>query len=439
MRGGLWRRILAPAVAGVLAAGCSFEGLNSLSLPGTVGTGPDAHVYHVELENVGTLESNSPVLLNDVVVGAVGRMRIDGWHARVDVSVRPDVVVPANAVATVGQTSLLGSMHLALDPPAGARPEGVLPPGSTIRLDASSTYPSTEQTLASLSALINGGGLGQIGEVLGNAEAALRGRGDQVRDVLTRLNDIAGVLESQQADVVESLEQLGRLSGDLAAQQDSLTRALQAVPPALEVLIRQRPRITTALQKLGELSRTATGLIHDTHTELVTNLQNLEPVLRALADVGPELDRVLAYLPTYPLSQDIIDRGVRGDYMNLFAVIDLTVPRLKRSALLGTRFGQPRTPLIPAPGDPWHLAYTYDPLGVPVVPVPDPMADPTGSDDEPAAQPAVPDEAVAATDTGIPAYDGAILPVQPPIFSMSAAGPSAPLFAGPYPHDRGGG
>ena len=37
--------------------GCSFQGLNSLPLPGAVGRGPDAVTYHVEVPNVATLES----------------------------------------------------------------------------------------------------------------------------------------------------------------------------------------------------------------------------------------------------------------------------------------------------------------------------------------------------------------------------------------------
>ena len=101
------------------ATGCAFHGLNSLPLPGAVGRGPGADIYHVEIANVGTLESNSPVMIDDVVVGSVGTMTVQGWHADVEISVKRDVVVPANAVATVGQTSLLGSMHLELNPPLG--------------------------------------------------------------------------------------------------------------------------------------------------------------------------------------------------------------------------------------------------------------------------------------------------------------------------------
>ena len=94
----------------------------------------------------------------------------------------------------------------------------------------------------------------------------------------------------------------------------------------------------------------------------MTNLKNLEPTIKALADVGPDLaQRVGLRCRTFPYTQSLIDRAVRGDYMNLFVVIDLTIPRLKRTLFLGTRWGEEDAKLVPAPGDPWYLNYTYDP------------------------------------------------------------------------------
>ena len=87
-------------------SGCAFQGVNSLPLPGAVGRGPDAVTYHVEIPNVATLESNSPVMIDNVIVGSVGEMNVQDWHASVDISVKPDVVVPANAVATVGPVAI---------------------------------------------------------------------------------------------------------------------------------------------------------------------------------------------------------------------------------------------------------------------------------------------------------------------------------------------
>ncbi len=349
----------------ITATGCAFQGVNSLPLPGAVGRGSDGVVYHVELANIGTLESNSPVMIDDVVVGSVGKMTLHGWHVDLEVSVQPDVSVPANAVATVGQTSLLGSMHVALDPPPGESPRGRMKPGATIGLNDTSTYPSTEQTLSSLAAVVNGGGLGQIGDIIANFNAALSGRQDAVRDLIARLDTFVGTLYQQRDNIVATIEELNRFSAKLAGQQQLLTRALNKIPPALEVLLEERPRLTTALKDLGRFSDTVSGLIDDTQADLVTNLQNLEPTLRALADVGPEIDTALAWLPTFPLTQNIIDRGVRGDYVNLFVTVDLTNARIKRGLLLGTRLGQDRASLVPAPGDPGYDAYyTKFPLGV---------------------------------------------------------------------------
>ncbi len=68
-----------------------------------------------------------------------------------------------------------------------------------------------------------------------------------------------------------------------------IDRALKDIPPALDVLIKERPNLTAALQKLGTFSDTATQLVNDAGDDLVTDLKNLEPALKALADVGPDL------------------------------------------------------------------------------------------------------------------------------------------------------
>ena len=393
-----------------------------MPLPGAVGRGPDAVTYHVEVPNVATLESNSPVMIDDVVVGSVGKMTVEGWHANVEISVKPDVAVPENAVATVGQTSLLGSMHLALDPPVGEKPTGRLQPGATLGLNQSSTYPTTEQTLSSLSAVVNAGGLGQIGDIIHNFNAALSGREPEVRELLTRLDTFVGVLDQQRDNIVASIQQLDRVASTFAGQHDVIDRALKDIPPALDVLIKERPQLTTALEKLGTFSDTATGLVNDTKADLVTNLKNLEPALRSLADIGPEIDKVLAFATAFPYGPAFADRITKGDYINLDAVFDITYPRLKRTLLLGTRWGDENAKLIPAPGDPWYLNYSYSPLSIGVAP---PPAD------------AVP-PAPAAPGAPTP-MNGPILPVLPqpsvPLAGPAPAVQSSQIFAGPYGAD----
>ncbi|WP_101946455.1 MCE family protein [Mycobacterium sp. 3519A] len=411
----------AACCAAATMTGCSFQGLNSLPLPGAVGRGADAVTYHVELPNVATLESNSPVMINDVVVGSVGKMTVQGWHADVEISLKPDVVVPANAVATVGQTSLLGSMHLALNPPLGEAPEGRLQPGATIGLNKSSTYPTTEQTLSSLSAVVNGGGLGQIGDIIHNFSEAMSGREPQIRELLTRLDNFIGVLDAQRDNIIASIQQLNRVATTFAGQRDVIDAALKKIPPAIDVLIKERPNLTAALERLGTFSDTATRLVNDAGDDLVADLKNLEPVVKALADIGPEINKGLVFGSAFPYGPAFADRIVQGDYINLWAVFDLTYPRLKRTMFLGTRWGDQDAHLIPAPGDPWYLNYSYNPLSLGVSPPPTEALPPA-----PAAAPGGP----------MPPVSEPLLPVSPPPALPNAAPSpaitSSQFFAGPF-------
>ena len=405
--------------------GCAFHGLNSLPLPGAVGRGPDADTYHVELANVITMESNSPVMIDDVVVGSVGPMTVKDWHADVQISVKHDLVIPANVEASIGQTSLLGSMHLELNPPLGQPGVGRLRPGATIPLSRSSTYPSTEQTLSSLSLIINGGGLSQIGEIIHNFSAALAGRGGAVRDLINRFDTFVGTLDQQRDNIVASIQALDQLGGTFAAQHDVITQALRKLPPALDVLIKERPRLTAALDGLRKFSNTATGLINDTQADLVRNLKNLEPTVKGLAEVGPEIDTALAALSVFPFTQNFVDRAVRGDYFNLHVILDLTIPKLKSGLFLGTHWGQLGEQLIPAPGDPPYLQYTRDPLHGGFGPPPGPP--PPGPPASPAGVP--PAGPQAPPPPGPPAPG----PAQPNLqFSAPLPGPAA-VPPGPVP------
>ncbi|KUI08042.1 mammalian cell entry protein [Mycolicibacterium acapulense] len=415
------RLTIAGACAALTLTGCSFQGLNSLPLPGAVGRGHDSVTYQVEVANVATLESNSPVLINDVVVGSVGAMTVEDWHANVQISVKPDVEVPANAVATVGQTSLLGSMHLALNPPLGEEPRGRLQPGATIPLADSSTYPSTERTLSALSTIANGGGLGQIGDIISNFNVALNGREPQIRELLTRLDNFVGVLDRQRDNIIASIQQLNRVAGTFASQRDVLDRALKEIPPALDVLIRERPRLTTALQKLGQFSDTADQLVDDAGDDLVKDIENLGPVFGALADIGPDLNLALLWATAFPYGPTFADRITRGDYINLFASFDLTYPRLKKTLLLGTRWGDENAKLIPAPGDPYYMNYSYSPMALGVAPPPQGLPPAPGTPPGPA----------------LPPVSEPLLPVAPPPpaapwLPQTQAITSSQIFAGPY-------
>lgn len=333
------RRLIAAvaiAAAAATVTGCEWGGLNSIPMPGTAGRGDDAWQVQIRMPNVTTLTQNSPVRVDDVTVGSIAKIEVEDWHALVTVSLDGGVELPANATARIGQTSLLGSQHLELAPPVDEPAAGTLEPGDVIPLDRAGAYPTTEQTLSSLSVVLNGGGLAQINDITTELNAALVGREDSVRDLLPRLDELVATLDTQRDDIVGALEGMDRLARTVNDQNDTLVRALEELPPAFEVLADQRGNLTAAMTSLGEMSTVASRLIENSGDDLKTNLQALAPTLRALADSGSALTEVLGVLLTYPFPQAGIDQIIRGDYANLAMTIDLTLDRLDLNFLTGT-------------------------------------------------------------------------------------------------------
>jgi phospholipid/cholesterol/gamma-HCH transport system substrate-binding protein len=320
----------------LLTSGCGWQGLNSLPLPGTEGEGPGSYSVTIEMPDVSTIDRNSRVLASDVTVGRVADIALDDGHAVVTVHIDQGVELPENAVAAVGQTSLLGSTHIELSPPTAESPTGRLADGDVIPLDRAGAYPTTEQTLSSLSLVLNGGGLPQLGGIVDELDAALGGRPESVRALLDRLNTLLGGLVEQQADIERSIDNLDRFTADVAAQNQVLADAVTTLGPALEVLSDRRQDLTTALVSLGTLGSTAKEIVDDTGGDLVAELEELRPVLTSLADSGTSLTDSFRYLLTYPFPIDTYQNAVRGDYANGDVTLDLRLDTLDNALFLGT-------------------------------------------------------------------------------------------------------
>ncbi|KXW79013.1 mammalian cell entry protein [Mycolicibacterium phlei DSM 43071] len=327
--------LLAVAVA---VSGCGWRGPNSLPLPGTEGKGPGSFEIKAQLPQVTNLERNSRVRVGDVTVGHVSDIELQGWHALVTMRLNGDVDLPANATATVGQTSLLGSLHVELAPPKDIPPEGKLRDGSVIPLKDGGTYPTTEQTLSAVSMLLNGGGLGQIQDITEAFSTAFNGRSQDLRSLIDQLDVFIARADEQKDDIIAATESLNTLAGEFAEQKPVVDEALRTIPDALTVLKDKRDQLIEAYDRVGDFSAVTVETVDAIKADLVKELKDIAPVFKALADAGPAMTRSLSFFSVYPWAKETIPNWVRGDYVNLTAVIDLTLSRLDATLLTGTRF-----------------------------------------------------------------------------------------------------
>ncbi|HEY0499873.1 MAG TPA: MCE family protein [Kutzneria sp.] len=276
-----------------------------------------------EFADVANLVPDAEVKVDDVTVGRVSDVRLDGWHARLTLELDDGVRLPANATAKIGQKSLLGAEYVELDRPADA--QGALRQGDLIPLTRTGRYPETEELLAGLSLWLNGGGLQNLRAIYTEVDKTLGGREQTTRDLLDRLRTFTTSIDGQKDAIVKTIDALDNLGRPLAAQRDQLAEAIDHVTPGITLLNQQRTNLTAALTALTSFSTAATKVIDHTQDDLHADLDGLKPILANLVAAGDALPKSFDVAGTLLFPLSTFRNSFRGDFVNVYATVDLSL------------------------------------------------------------------------------------------------------------------
>ena len=342
--------LVAAGLAVTLASGCGVmtSGLRGVNLPGGADLGDAPYGVTVEFADVVDLVPQSLVKVADVSVGSVRSVTLDPktWHALVTVDINGDVKLPANAVARVRTTSLLGEKFVQLGAPdTGAA--GTLADGATIPIDRSGRAVEVEEVFGSLSLLLNGGGVGDIKTIATELNKALKGNEPEIRSLLTNLDTLVKALDSRKGDITRAIDGLNRLASTLNDGRPKIENALDNLAPGIKELSSQREQLVDMLQSLDRLSGVATDVIDRSRDDLLADLKALTPTLQKLAESGQDLPKSLEVLASPPFTDAATD-GFAGDFSNLYASVDLDLGDLLTNILNGLP-ALPGLDKLPAP------------------------------------------------------------------------------------------
>jgi phospholipid/cholesterol/gamma-HCH transport system substrate-binding protein len=268
-----------------------------------------------------------------VPVGRVTKISLGSkWTALVTVQVNGDVKLPANAIASIQQSSLLGEKYVQLAKPTDEQAEGQLKDGSLIPISRTGRSVEVEELLGALSLVLNGGGLAQLQTINHELGLAMQGRESDLRDTLTQLETFVGGLDSQKAEINRALDSVNALAATLAGRTATIDKALDTIGPGLDVLNQQHDLLVSMLQSLARLGDVGTRIINQSGADTVADLQLLQPILSQLAAAGPNLANSLDLLLTYPFPAASLDAlnyrkdantGGTGLFTNMTATLNL--------------------------------------------------------------------------------------------------------------------
>lgn len=331
-------------------SGCGFAGMQDLPLPGGPEVGENPLVVTAEFTDVLSLARDATVKYDDVTIGKVSEVGRNGWNARITLRLRNDLDLPANVTARIAQTSLLGEKYVELEAPAART--GRLATGANIPLTSTSRGREVEEVLGALSLLLNGGGIAQLKTISSELSTAL-GDTRATKTFLRQLNTFVGTLDRNRSTIIATLANVDRLAAQIADDRQTVAAALETITPAVRTLAGQRQQLVAMLGHLARFSQETTTLVRRSGRDLVADLKALEPVLTQLAAAGDNLPKVLETVLSFPFPDEVLN-AVKGDYVNLDVLVDLTPLTLLGNILgddeaLGNLLGPKTQPALPVP------------------------------------------------------------------------------------------
>jgi phospholipid/cholesterol/gamma-HCH transport system substrate-binding protein len=323
-RARLWRVLVVLLAGAMLLSSCKFDGAYDLPLPGQPVSADDAIKVTAEFDDILNIVPKSPVMVDDVTVGEVTDVERVGWHAKITMLVRKDVVLPDNAIAEIRQVSLLGEKYVALEPPPDGASQGRLGNGDNISLAATGRNPEVEEVLGALSFLLSGGGVAQLGTITQELNKAMDGRQENLRHLLSTLTDVVGTLDDQKSDIIRAMESVSNLTATLNREKQTVTGALDVAGPAIKVLADQHDELIAMLSALDRLGVVGTRVIRASKDNLLKSLAHLKPVLSRLRAAGDKLAPGLNLIISFPFPKEASEI-VRGDYANTSIRADINL------------------------------------------------------------------------------------------------------------------
>ena len=315
--------------ASLTLSACDFD-VYSLPLPGGPDTGDDPITVTAQFADVLDLVPKSTVKVNDVTVGKITDVDLDGYTALVTMELQNDVDLPDDAVARLRQTSLLGEKFVELDAPADGGNAERLGDGDLIQLEQTGRNPEVEEVLGALSLVLNGGGVAQLKTIASELNNALEGREDSARSVLQQLDVFTETLDDNKADIVDAIERLNQLAISVRQQQGTIDDALDELPSALRSLDAQREDLVTMLESLNELGDVGVRVIEQSKDTTIETIRQLQPVLTELANSGDAFVKAFNVALTYPFVDEVVGRDPQvarnlhmGDFTNLSVELEV--------------------------------------------------------------------------------------------------------------------
>ncbi|GGO80705.1 MCE family protein [Nonomuraea cavernae] len=291
-------RLCGAILALTLTTSCSIQ---------TLGATSGELTLNATFDDVQSLVAGHSVQIADVRVGTVTGIRLEGYRARVTMSVQERHRLPVGSTATVAKTSVLGENYISLTPPPGKDLTWGPYLGDGATITETSVEPDIEQVTAKAGPLIEALGAQDVNAILDAASTAFAGKGDAVNKLIKQTAEVTDAYAAARRDLGTTIDALAELGDDLANGSDELDRLPGTLAAATARVAHGRKHIKKTVVALTRLAKEANLTVYPRHAaRLRTLLRRLDAVnssmLRGKEDLKALVAEVQKFIDAPPIT-----------------------------------------------------------------------------------------------------------------------------------------
>ncbi|MHB8439111.1 MAG: MlaD family protein [Acidimicrobiales bacterium] len=309
----------------------------SVGLAACGGGGSGTITASAVFSDVNDLVTGAPVQYDEISVGSVKSISLDNGSARVVMQIQRSAHVPADVIAELQQTTILGQHFVALVAPANTTgsitgatgasgapgaagapatlaggPTGLLRNGAVIT--RTEFIPGIQQLVSTGASVFGAVNAAQLAQIVDNGAEGFGGQAASIKQLLDDFNTVLGGYASRSSEIKSVIDNFNAFNATLAPNAQSDAQSIANLAQTTSILANESTQFNQLLQSLNDLAIQGRSILD-------TGLGQTEDQIRALSAVATQLYEHQRDLATVIDELPAHNQALSGVVVNNFAQI----------------------------------------------------------------------------------------------------------------------
>jgi phospholipid/cholesterol/gamma-HCH transport system substrate-binding protein len=276
-----------------------------LIVAATACSGAETIEVTAAFDDVGDMATGAPVTMSDIRVGKVSAIRLEGTEAVATLELDPEANVPADVVARVRRTSVLGERIVDLVVPEGSGTSELLADGSDIsetevRSDLEDLVDEGSEVLGAVAA-------SDLAVMIDQSGRGFGGRGEELRSILNSYREIVGAYAERGEMLKNLISNLDQFNATVAGEAESHRQAIRNTARSIEMLSEESDELERAIVSLNRLAVGGKDILDEHLDEMQTFFRQTRTILGTLEGQQKDIELLLKWAPEHNNNTQLVE------------------------------------------------------------------------------------------------------------------------------------